>query len=117
MMINASITTTDGELVVDLDATTWFDQASDDAISAVIKTDFVGGPSSSVAPLFWFYRTTAAKDVWRYWSSHPDRYGDNPVRWHVTINEADVLNWANEHRPHLVSLLPSSPTTSLIGGC
>jgi hypothetical protein len=104
-MINAKITTTDGELVVDLDATTWFDQASDDVICEVIESHFAGGSSSSVDPLFWFYRSTAANEVWRYWTTHPDRYGDNPVGWNITVDETDVLNWATEHRPQLVSRL------------
>lgn len=100
-MIAASIETSDGEIVVSLDASAWFEQASDAQIRDLISEGLRGLPGSAAQPLFSFYRDSAAKEVWTYWAGHKDRYSDDPVRWHVTVDAASLAEWLSEHRPRI----------------
>lgn len=100
-MIAASIETSDGEIVVSLDASAWFEQASETQIRDLIGEGLQGLPESAAQPLFSFYRDSAAKEVWTYWAGHKDRYSDDPVRWRVTVDAASLAEWLSEHRPRI----------------
>lgn len=100
-MIAARIETSDGEIVVSLDASAWFEQASEAQIRDLIGEGLQGLPGSAAQPLFSFYKDSAAKDVWTYWAGHRDRYGENPVRWRVTVDAASLAEWLSEHRPRI----------------
>lgn len=109
-MIESTIETSDGEIVVRLDATAWFEQAPEAQILALIGAGLRGLPGSAAQPLFSFYRDTAAKEIWTYWASHRDRYGDNPVKWQVTVDPVSLGEWLTTNRPGLPS--PAEETTS-----
>lgn len=109
-MIESTIETSDGEIVVRLDASAWFEQASEQQIRALISEGLQGLPGSAAQPLFSFYRDSAAKEVWTYWASHGDRYSDNAVKWRVTVDPASLGEWLSKNRPGLPS--PDEETTS-----
>lgn len=113
-MIESTIETSDGEIVVRLDASAWFKQASEAQIHDLIGEGLQGAPGSAAQPLFSFYRDTAAREVWTYWASHMDRYSDNPVKWRVTVDLVSLGEWLSTNRPGFPSPAEGIASKSLL---
>jgi len=89
------------------DTIPWFEQAADEEILALAKTNFGGGPEAD-AVAEWFEKKLRRVEVVLEYCQHTTT-GPGPIVGFTTeIDPKTAMAWIREHRPHLIDKLGNS---------
>lgn len=100
-MIKAECHSDDFRMEASFDATRWFEQASDQEITALAECGWRGDyPADEVARHF---EDDATRDVFEYLAVKPKMPNGDPVGFECSVSEEDALAWLRVNRPDLAA--------------
>ena len=103
-MIKAQAHSDDYQVVIDFDATNWFETATDQEIVELIECEWGGDyPSDDIAKTL----SETNKDLAQLFN-YLDIIQDDPAKKNVCgfeckVDELSAIEWMKKHRPHLAS--------------
>jgi len=98
--VSAEAHSDDHKIELRFDATTWFEQATDEELSGLIAIKYGGDlESDRVAE---FFENDQTKRLFDYLALKPTMGSDETVGFECNVDEVQAQAWLRKNRPHLI---------------